>query len=196
MARFGRRGARVSRMPPGARLSVTQMQGAEDTGRFQRALAMASSGVGFPPFERDYRYVPGRKYEADMAFLEQRLLVEVQGGIWRRGGGAHSGGKAIERDIEKHQLAVIYRWHMLPVTTDQVTDGTALTIINEALRALGWTGCGIEKPTATPKADTPRSRSTIRKLRRAARGLLGNQTVAKVAIATISKSVRGPSSDS
>jgi plasmid replication initiation protein len=62
----------------------------------------------------------------------------VQGGIWRKGGGAHGGGAAIERDIEKAQLAVINGWSMFPVTTDEVKQGKAVQLIELALRAKGW----------------------------------------------------------
>jgi very-short-patch-repair endonuclease len=79
-----------------------------------------------------------RQFRADFAWPAFRLLVEVQGGIWRPGGGAHSGGMAIERDIDKQQCAVLLGWWLFPVTTDDVKNGRAIGQVVRALAARGW----------------------------------------------------------
>lgn len=140
--RFGRRGMRMARrsarLPAGARLSVTSLQAAEDPKRFERALVFALRATHFPHFVTQLQFARPRKFSADVAFVNQRLLVEVQGAIWQAGGGGHSHPKGILRDIEKMQHAAARGWFYLPVTTDSVTDGTALIIINKALVGLGW----------------------------------------------------------
>lgn len=80
----------------------------------------------------------GRKFRADFAWPDYRLLVEVQGGIWRKGGGAHSHPTGIVRDIAKQQTAVLAGWAVFPVITDEVTDGSAVQMIVRALHARGW----------------------------------------------------------
>lgn len=79
-----------------------------------------------------------RQFRADFAWPQFKLLVEVQGGIWRPGGGAHSGGIAIERDIDKQQCAVLLGWFLFPVTTDDVKSGKAIGQVMHALAARGW----------------------------------------------------------
>jgi hypothetical protein len=80
----------------------------------------------------------GREFRADFAFPRQRVLVEVQGGIWRPGGGAHSGGVAIEKDIEKAQYAARLGWWWLPVTEKDISSGHALIVVQAVLERLGW----------------------------------------------------------
>lgn len=80
----------------------------------------------------------GRRFTADFAWPKYRLLVEIQGGIWRPGGGAHSHPIDIERDIERQQYMAILRWTMLPVTPQQVKSGRAIELTLMVLEKLGW----------------------------------------------------------
>jgi hypothetical protein len=111
---------------------------------FEPLLAFQMRCAGLPEPERQLQFIRGRKFTADFAWRAARftdglgLVVEVQGGIWRRRDGAHSGGAAIERDIEKLQLALLNGWQVFPVTTDQVKRGEAVQLIELALRAKGW----------------------------------------------------------
>lgn len=86
-----------------------------------------------PAPKREYRAVPGRRYRWDLAWPDHMLLVEVQGGIWGKGG--HSSGTGIERDTEKLALAILRGWRVLQVTTRQIRDGRALAWIQAALAA-------------------------------------------------------------
>jgi hypothetical protein len=97
-----------------------------------------------PPYLRDYRFAKslGRRFEADFAWLPRAfplrgivpgLLVEVQGGIWRRYGGAHSRPDHIERDIEKAQCAALLGYTLLPVTPQDVKSGHALELVQTVL---------------------------------------------------------------
>lgn len=98
-------------------------------------------GLPTPVFE--FQAIPERAYRFDVAFPEQRLLVEVQGGVWRApsangGRGAHSSGAGITRDCEKASLAVSLGWAVMAVTTEQVTKKHAIDWIELALRRRGW----------------------------------------------------------
>lgn len=104
----------------------------------ENLLASHIQLLGLPQPSRQYRYVPGRRITADFAFELYRLLVEVQGGIWRRGGGAHSHPIDLERDIEKRRLALLNDWAVLEVTTDEVRNGKAAALVEQVLRKKGW----------------------------------------------------------
>lgn len=80
----------------------------------------------------------GRKFAADRAWPVYQVLLEVQGGVWRKGGGAHSHPLNILRDIEKQQYAALCGYLVVPVTTDQVAKGEALQWIVRVLEARGW----------------------------------------------------------
>lgn len=92
----------------------------------------------------------GRKFCADRAWPQFKLLVEIQGGIWQRGGGGHSHPMHIEKDITKAQYAVLAGYALLPVTTDEVKSGHAIEVTRRALIARGWVP-GIE----TCRAEAP-----------------------------------------
>lgn len=96
--------------------------------------------ICMPQAARQYHWARelDRKFCADFAFPVQRVLVEVQGGIWRPGGGAHSGGAAIEKDIEKAQYAARLGWCWVPVTEKDIGSGHALIVIQSVLERLGW----------------------------------------------------------
>jgi hypothetical protein len=87
----------------------------------------------------------GRQFHCDFAWPTFRLIVEVEGGLWRpQGVGAHAGGAAIERDIEKSQYACRLGWWLLRITEKDIKTGNALTVIQSTLERLGW------KPGAAP----------------------------------------------
>lgn len=121
-------------MPRAKRPRKTKTQDAEQ--RLADTLdliRMATPGV-LTTFERQYLYVPGRKFSADFAWPEQRVLVEVQGGVWVDKSG-HSGGTGIKRDNERLNFASINNWRMLRFTTADVTShiGDVIDTIEDAL---------------------------------------------------------------
>jgi very-short-patch-repair endonuclease len=81
--------------------------------------------------ETEYHAIPGRRYRWDIAWPAQRLLVEIQGGIWSKGG--HSTGVGITRDVEKANMAVWAGWRILAVTGNHIKSGQALLWIQQAL---------------------------------------------------------------
>jgi very-short-patch-repair endonuclease len=84
---------------------------------------------------REYRAIPLRRYRWDFAWPEERfkLLVEIQGSTWRPNTG-HTSGTGIARDYEKHNLAVLAGWRVLFFTTQDVRDGSALTVLEKTLK--------------------------------------------------------------
>ena len=110
--------------------------------RFEKLLAFQIEAVGLPmPFPQyHFAETVGRKFKADFAWpaAEYRFLVEVQGGIWRRGGGAHSHPTNIERDIERQRIASLLGWFLVPVTTDEVKQGVAIAALERLFASRGW----------------------------------------------------------
>ena len=94
------------------------------------AFQIRAAGLITPVVE--FKAVPGRRYRWDFAWPEQKLLVEVQGGIWTKGG--HSTGKGITRDAEKANLATLAGYRCITVTGDQIKSGQALRWIQAALK--------------------------------------------------------------
>lgn len=86
---------------------------------------------GLPEPVREFVFAPGRKFRADFAYPGRRLLIEVEGGTWGRGG--HSSHAGISRDIEKGNAATLNGWRVLRCTSEQVRDGVCVEWVAEAL---------------------------------------------------------------
>ena len=96
------------------------------------AIHLEELGV---PFERQYRYVPGRLFCADFAIPSHRLLIEVQGGIYT--GQAHGSIKGIRADMERGNHAALHRWLMMRFSTGEVKCGAAKSWIQQFLETEG-----------------------------------------------------------
>ncbi len=92
--------------------------------------------AGLPEPVREYKALKDRQYPWDFAWPKQRLLVEIQGGIYQRG--AHSRGAGIERDMEKLNLATLAGYRSLQFSRGMIEDGTAVETIRKALKRSGF----------------------------------------------------------
>lgn len=63
---------------------------------------------------REHRAIPGRRFRFDFAWPEQRVAVELQGGLWVKG--RHVRGAGYERDCEKLALAQRLGWRVFYLT--------------------------------------------------------------------------------
>ena len=82
------------------------------------------------PFLREVKPIPGRKFRWD--FQIKDLLVEVQGGIWGKGG--HSTGKGITRDMEKLNLGTLAGYHQMHFGAEHIKSGQALKWVQEWMK--------------------------------------------------------------
>ena len=92
--------------------------------------------AGIVPVIREFVAIKGRRFRWDFWFPDDNLLVEVQGGVWGKGG--HSTGAGITKDCEKLNLATIAGYRQLHVTGNQIKGGEALGWIQEAIAANKW----------------------------------------------------------
>ena len=80
--------------------------------QLEAELALQIKALGLPEPIREYQAIKGRKFRFDFAWLEQRLLVEVNGGTYTKG--AHSTGqKGIRAIRESVNLATLQGWRAL-----------------------------------------------------------------------------------
>ena len=80
---------------------------------------------GWPVPEAEYRFHPFRKWRFDFAWPEQKVAVEIEGGIWTRG--RHTRGAGYLGDLEKYNEAQLLGWIVLRCTPSQLrTKGIAL----------------------------------------------------------------------
>lgn len=80
---------------------------------------------GFHGFERNARFIKGRKFEADFWWPEHRIALEVDGGIWLPRSG-HTSGEGYTRDRERDAKALLQGILTVRFTSDQVKNGFAI----------------------------------------------------------------------
>jgi len=98
----------------------------------QALLLWQCERLGLHPV-KEYRFHPTRLWRFDVAFPEQRVAVECDGGVWS--GGRHVRGGGYIADCEKLAEAAILGWRVLRVPTQWVKSGAALGYVERALRA-------------------------------------------------------------
>lgn len=86
---------------------------------------------GLPEPVREYAFLPGRKFRADLAYVKDKLLIEVQGGIFAKS--AHNTGQGLERDYTKYNLANLSGWRVLQFSRSMIEDGSAVEFIKKCL---------------------------------------------------------------
>lgn len=97
----------------------------------EETLAFQIRAAKLPVPEREFKALEGRRFRWDFAWPDHSLLVEVQGGIWFKGG--HSSGAGITRDCTKLSLATLDGWATIQVTKDHIESGEALRWIKQYL---------------------------------------------------------------
>lgn len=103
--------------------------------RYQPVVAAICRQAGWPEPVAEQRLIPGRRFSCDLVWPEAKLVVEVQGGVWGKFGGGHSGGKAQIDDMEKLNLIQLAGYRVLQVVPKQVTDGTLTALLAKSLAA-------------------------------------------------------------
>ncbi len=88
----------------------------------QLAAILTMSDAPLSHFEREYLYIPDRKFRADFAWPDHRLIVEINGGVF--GGRAHGSVQGILMDMERGNLATLHGWRVLRFLPKDVTDAT------------------------------------------------------------------------
>lgn len=82
--------------------------------------------------ETEYRFHPVRKFKFDYAFINDKLAVECEGGIYTKQ--AHGSITGILRDMEKYNLAASMGWRVLRFTPKQLLTFETIELIKTALR--------------------------------------------------------------
>lgn len=95
-------------------------------------FSAACVAYGLPLPQREVIFHPSRKWRFDYAWPDHKIAVECSGGIWMKGGGAHSRPKNIQRDMEKYTAAAVLGWRVLSYEPKRLLD--AIPEIAEVLK--------------------------------------------------------------
>lgn len=80
----------------------------------------------------EFRFHPTRRWRFDYCWLDQKVAVEVDGGIWVRG--RHSRGYGMRKDNEKLNEAQKLGWRVFRFEPIQLRNGEAQTFLRGVLR--------------------------------------------------------------
>lgn len=98
-----------------------------ETERRKFRLWCSANDLPLPTFEF-YFAKPDRDFRFDVAWVDECVALEINGGIWRKGGGAHT-GRGHLRDMTKLNLAQGLGWRVAQVTPEKLySDLTLLTL--------------------------------------------------------------------
>ena len=95
-------------------------------------LEFQLKSVKITGFTREYKFHPKRRWRLDFAWVDQKIGVEVEGGIWLPRSG-HNTGVGISRDVEKGNSLTLLGWKLIRVTGKMIKNGEALNLIESIL---------------------------------------------------------------
>lgn len=82
----------------------------------------------------EHRFHPTRRWRFDYAILEYKIAIEKDGGVWMKGGGAHSRPQNILRDMEKLTQASVLGWTIIRRTPQQLNTIETLDLIKQTIK--------------------------------------------------------------
>ena len=91
-----------------------------------------SQGLPEPVYE--HRFHPRRKWRFDLCFVEAKIAVEIQGGLFLAGGGRHNRGAALLKEYEKLNEAACLGFRVLYVAPKSLCMMDTVEIIKRAIQ--------------------------------------------------------------
>lgn len=71
------------------------------------------------PMYREYKFTPARNWRFDFCWPEQRVAVEIEGGVYMRVSG-HTSAAGYQKDCAKYNAAIEAGWVVLRYTPQMV----------------------------------------------------------------------------
>jgi very-short-patch-repair endonuclease len=111
--------AELGQMPRPRTVSLVREDAAPEAqavpvSRFERLLR----SVGLPAPVREHRFHPVRRWRFDYSWIEHKVALEVEGGVWT--GGRHTRGAGFVGDMEKYNAAVLAGWRVVRVVPSKL----------------------------------------------------------------------------
>ena len=118
---------------PAQELKRLQQQAARD--QYELHLLRDILAMHLPEPTRQYLWHPSINYRADLCWPRERLIVEVDGGVYLRHG-HHNSGKGYEYDRIRDAEALTLGFVVLRVTPGMVKDGSAVDYVDRVLHTI------------------------------------------------------------
>ena len=126
--------AELGQMPRPRTVSLVREEQAPEppavpVSRFERLLR----SVGLPAPVREHRFHAVRRWRFDYAWPEQRVALEVDGGVWT--GGRHTRGAGFIKDIEKLNAATFAGWRVVRVVPGKLCSSATVGMLESLLQS-------------------------------------------------------------
>lgn len=95
------------------------------------ALTAALASSALPAHVEEHRFHATRKWRFDFAWPDQKVALEVEGGVFS--GGRHVRGVGFKKDCEKYNAAVVDGWRVLRYVPGKGWIEDALSALEELL---------------------------------------------------------------
>ena len=86
------------------------------------------------PFVREHRFHPVRRWRFDFALPDYRIGIECEGLTHPGTKSRHTTNSGFEADCDKYNEAAIAHWRVLRFTWNMIRSGTALAMIQRAIK--------------------------------------------------------------
>lgn len=90
--------------------------------------------AGIDGYERNVRFIPKRKFEADFYWPDLKLALECDGGVWLPKGG-HTSGEGYTRDRERDVEALLHGIVTVRYTSSQINSEYAINTFKRIYEA-------------------------------------------------------------
>lgn len=97
---------------------------------FEQQLSLVGIQV-----EREFYFARPRRWRSDWLVIGSTVLIEFEGGLFKKREAGHSSVTGILRDIEKYNEAAIAGWIVIRITPKHVVSGAALSWVIEAVNS-------------------------------------------------------------
>ena len=94
-------------------------------------MALRAKAYGIPEPVGEHRFHPVRRWRFDWAWIDAKVALEVQGGLFVQG--RHSRGAALMKEHEKLNAAAALGWRVMFCTPQQLRSGEVLEMVKKAL---------------------------------------------------------------
>lgn len=101
-----------------------------NSSELENRFATLWDAIGGPELVREYRFDKSRRWRADFAWEEARLLIEIEGGVWNRG--RHLTPRGFMNDAEKYLAATLQGWAVIRLVDSMLTPDTIKQILDYA----------------------------------------------------------------
>jgi very-short-patch-repair endonuclease len=102
-------------------------------------LGLHLKELGFENIKYEYKFDPSRRYRADICLEDDRILIELDGGVYA---GGHRRGASLIADYERQNRAILAGWRLLRFANITVLRGEAKAFLAEHLTT---TNSGVRK---------------------------------------------------